>query len=105
MAALCVATSAVWALESTLFVRTAAAQRRIPVRFGYGDEISRLGEITDREVADALKAAMGHGVAVAPCVPSAASRRSPRVVEIDSGTADSRGRRPAREEGPSPVTG
>jgi hypothetical protein len=64
VAALCVATLAVWALDSTLFAREAAAQARIPVAFGYGDEISRLGDVTDREVADALTATMGRGVAV-----------------------------------------
>jgi hypothetical protein len=64
VAALCVATLAVWALDSTLFAREAAAQVRIPVAFGYGDEISRLGDVTDREVADALTATMGRGVAV-----------------------------------------
>ena len=64
VAALCAAASAVWALDSTLFVRTAAAQGRMPVMFGYGDEISRLGAIADREMGDALRATMGRGVAV-----------------------------------------
>ncbi len=63
-ARLLVAIAMVCALDALVFVAPAAAQFRLPILFGYGDHVTRLGEITDWESRDGLRSQMGDSVAV-----------------------------------------